>query len=170
MNPVLQVGDRFDSPTGSNWIVRSAIPGRLRICINDLSAKSNNYVDLQLAAADLPKLDYLHVNVNAQSIVLVHVEGACWRYNEVQKLINLAHSKRRNESSNSFTELAADRGPFIRLLLAVLLLIGQSLLLEAWLFPIGILFLPLYYCRFWLISRPILTAVNYQQNLWIWCG
>ena len=142
MNPVLQVGDRFDSPTGSNWIVRSAIPGRLRICINDLSAKSNNYVDLQLAAADLPELDYLHVNVKARSIVLVHVEGACWHYNEVQKLINLAHSKRRNEYLNSFTELAADRGPFIRLLLALLLLIGQSFLLEAWLFPIGILFLP----------------------------
>ncbi|NCV58442.1 MAG: hypothetical protein EBW47_06560, partial [Betaproteobacteria bacterium] len=35
-----------------------------------------------------------------------------------------------------------DRGPFFRLLLALILLISQFFLFEAWLFPIGILFLP----------------------------
>jgi hypothetical protein len=142
MNPILRAGDRFESPTGINWIVRSAIPGRLRICINDLSTKSYNYNDWQFAAADLPELDYLDVNVKARSLVLVHVEDSFWRYNDVQKLINLVHSKHRYEYSDSFVELAEDRGPFIRLLLALFLLIGQSFLLEVWLFPIGILFLP----------------------------
>ena len=86
----------------------------------------------------------------------MHVEGACWRYNEVQKLINLAHSKRSNEYPNSFTELATDRGPFIRLLLALLLLIGQSFLLEAWLFPIGILFLPPFLLPLLVNLKPVL--------------
>jgi len=142
MNKILQVGDSICSPFQSDvWVVRSALPGRLRLSNIQLSVNSNLQESLEVAASDSVHVDYIRFNVHAGCIVLVNHGCVEWYFDEVQNIFNSV-----DYSSQSISSLVAqnssNRGPLVRILIAGALFVLNPFLLNVWFLLIFFLLLP----------------------------
>jgi soluble P-type ATPase len=142
MNKILQVGDSICSPFQSDvWVVRSALPGRLRLSNIQLSVNSNLQESLEVAASDSVHVDYIRFNVHAGCIVLVNHGCFEWYFDEVQNIFNSV-----DHSSKSFSSLvtqnSSNRGPLVRILIAGALFVLNPFLLNVWFLLIFFLLLP----------------------------
>jgi cation transport ATPase len=142
MNKILQVGDSICSPLqGYVWVVRSALPGRLRLSNIQLSVNSKLQESLEFAASDSVHVDYIRFNVHAGCIVLVNHGFIPWCFDEVQNIFNSVDYSSQSNSS-LVTQNSSNRGALVRVLIAGGLFILNPFLLNVWFLPIFFLLLP----------------------------
>ena len=142
MNNILQVGDSICSPlSGCVWVVRSALPGRLRLSNIHLSVNSKFQESLEFAASDSAHVDFVRINVHAGCIVLVNYSYVSWYLDEVQNLFNRVDYSFQSNSSVEIQN-SSNRGALVRVLIASGLLLLNPFFLSVWFLPIIFLLLP----------------------------
>ena len=153
MNKVLAVGDSICSPfSGYVWVVRSALPGRLRLSNIQLSVSRKFQESLEFAASDSVHVDFIRINLQAGCIVLVNHSFSLWCFDEVQNLFNSVDYSSQSYSSLA-TQNSSNRGALIRVLIAGGLFILNPFLLNVWVLPIFFLLLPPIFLPFLLKLR-----------------
>ena len=142
MNKLLQVGDSICSPFQSDaWVVRSALPGRLRLSNIQLSVNSNLQESLEFAASDSVHVDDIRINVYAGCIVLVNHGCVEWCFDEVQNIFNSVDYSFQSNCS-LVNQNSSNRGPLVRVLIAGALFVLNPFLLNWWFLLIFFLLLP----------------------------
>ncbi len=142
MNTILKVGDSICSPlSGYVWVVRSALPGRLRLSNIQLSVSSKFQESLEFAASDSVHVDFIRINLHAGCIVLLNHSFLSWSFDEVQDLFNCVdYSSQQN--SSLVIQNSSNRGALVRILIASGLFVLNPFFLQAWFLPILFLLLP----------------------------
>jgi cation transport ATPase len=142
----LQLGDQLTCPaSGGSWIVRSALPGRLRLVSDDLRDNPACGASLQRLAAHHPQVAQARLNLRAGSLVLERIGVGVWQRAAVQSLLDQLGSPQQQATLATWPEpslVSPPRGPLLRLSLAGLLALAQASLAPAWMLPIGLLLLP----------------------------
>ena len=142
MNKILIVGDIICSPlSGYVWVVRSALPGRLRLANVLLTVDSKLQEGLELAASDSLHIDCIRLNFYAGCIVLTNHNLVLWTFDEVQSFFNCVDYFSQQNSS-LVIQNSSNRGALVRVLVACGLFVLNPFFLQPWFFPVILLVLP----------------------------
>jgi len=137
----LRQGDQLISRfSGSVWTVRSELRGRLRLVSGDLRDNKLLGADLERVVSHHSEVAYLRLNLLAGSMLLEHVALTHWRRQTVQDLLDQLDGDQKPQLSLAIAQ--RQNGPLLRLSLASLLMLGQTTLAPAWIWPLGLLLLP----------------------------
>jgi hypothetical protein len=173
MSERLQVGDQLACSLGScHWIVRSVIPGRLRLVLDGWANPLDLTAMIQRLISEHPNIARVRLNQLAGSLLLEHVHGTPWRRSQVQKLLDQASREAvLVPSSVSPGQSHRHQGPLPRLQGACLLLLGHWLLADVWFLLLALVLVPILLVPLFLGLRNTRSnGLDCQRMRWIWSG